>query len=116
MITEPKFDFTPSPRRKPRRTQRSAQDLYRAGLFLVNSFQEDIRDPKYRAVVLTKIAIRDGDNTDVLMMLGLIPTPVAVTEKSRLACPSCAETFPRNNPGALALGRHTKFAHAAVTK
>ena len=63
---------------------------------------------KLRAVVLTKIGLRSGDNTDVLMMLGLIPTPPKPKPVSvPFECPDCIRSFRSS---------HARAVHSRVHK
>lgn len=66
------------------------------------------------AIVITRIGLRPGDNTDILEALGLIPTQASrVPNNPPTFCAQCSwqSTKPKNPP--LALKLHMQAKHQA---
>lgn len=74
-------------------------------------------DDKYRAIVLVKIGLRPGDNTDMLEALGLIPTTRKLAPeipRDDVATCFCGWTSKPTQYANLALATHTRAKHKPV--
>lgn len=69
---------------------------------------------RHEAIVLTRIALREGDHTDILEALGIIPTVHHLPVEST-ACADCAWVSSKPKNPKIALMAHRRAKHQTVT-